>query len=93
MNAFRFNPNESKRVRLVYRVTRVVNISNFVTQHNPDGPVSFFLDRRKVLAALAVALISPNLDLKEVHGFGSMPARGRGGCVHSIPQGLAKLNA
>jgi hypothetical protein len=49
-----------------------------------------FLDGRKVVTVLVVALIfSLDLDLKEVHAFGSMPdTRVR----RMRPQGLAKLN-
>jgi hypothetical protein len=72
MNAFGFNPNEFRRAELVYGTAGIIIRSSFLTQHNADRPVSFFLDGRKVLTVSAVALIfSSDLDLKEVHEPGS----------------------
>jgi hypothetical protein len=42
--------------------------SNFVTQHNADAPVSFFLDRRKVLTVYrSRSHLYSDFDLKKVH--------------------------
>ena len=60
-------------------VHRIVGRSNFLPKHNSYAPVLLFLDGHKVLTILLVALIpAADLDLEEVHSFGSecgSPAR------------------
>jgi hypothetical protein len=80
MHMLRCKPNEPPRLDVVGSGTA----PNLATQSHPNSPVPLFLDGRKVLTVLLVALIpAAYLDLEEVHSnvSGRAPGYGPGGFV------------